>query len=327
MDELENRMYAALGLEAPAEETSAGSETDAAEVTGAAETSGEATDTGAAEETAEGENVQETAEPAPDGETSEQSGTGTKPGEQSPEERRENAARRRNAEKQAAIDAAVKAEQEKTAAAMKSFFERARLKNTVSGKPITNMEEFDAWQRDYNDAQLRRELGSGKVSQETFDAAVDAAVARNPAVQAAKRAAEEAEAAKQRSEREAFDRRVKDEIDEIKRLDPEAGIESLRDILAGEKGSEFYNLVKRGNSYVDAYRLANFERLTARAAERSREQAMSASRSKEHLRPTVQRGAGGPAAVTGEDLRMFRAFNPGASDAEIQAWAKSHVKA
>lgn len=323
MDDLENRMYEAFGLEAPTEETSAGSETDtSAEDT--AEANEDATESGTAEETAEGENAQETAEPASDKQEAQSEEQQTKPGEQSPEERRENAARRRNAEKQAAIDAAVKAEQEKNAAAMKSFFERARLKNTVSGKPITNMEEFDAWQRDYNDARISRELGSGKVSKETFDAAVDAAVARNPAVLAALKAAEEAEKAREAAAKEAAERRIADQLAEIRKLDPQ--ITSVQDILAGEHGKEFYDYVQRGNSFLDAYRLANFERLTAQAAERSREQAMSASRSKEHLRPTVQRGAGGPAAVSGEDLKMFRAFNPGASDKEIQEWAKAHAR-
>ena len=83
---------------------------------------------------------------------------------------------------------------------------------------------------------------------------------------------------------------------------------------------EFYSLVKRGNSFLDAYRLANFDKLTAARAEQARQQAMNNARSKDHLRPTTGQQGAGAVSVPPDEMAMFRAINPGATEAQIQAY-------
>ena len=83
---------------------------------------------------------------------------------------------------------------------------------------------------------------------------------------------------------------------------------------------EFYALVQKGNSFLDAFRLANYDRLTAQAAEAAKQQAQNLSRSKDHLTATTGQRGGGAISVPPDELRMFRELNPGASEADIQAY-------
>ena len=102
---------------------------------------------------------------------------GGKPAQQTKEQRAENARRRRQEEQEAAIKAAVEKalaeEREKSKADMAAFFARANLKNTVTGKPITTMEEFDAWRADYDAAKLQKDLKAGKLTPEALRSAVE----------------------------------------------------------------------------------------------------------------------------------------------------------
>ena len=84
-------------------------------------------------------------------------------------------------------------------------------------------------------------------------------------------------------------------------------------------------MVKRGYSISDAYRLANYDALTQRAAEASRQAAISKAKSKEHLTATTQRGAG--AVSVPDDVKAeYLAFNPDATEAEIQKHYQKYMK-
>ena len=75
---------------------------------------------------------------------------------------------------------------------------------------------------------------------------------------------------------------------------------------------------------MDAYRLANFDRLQAARAEAARQQAMNNARGKDHLTgAAASRGAGGK-VVTSEELASFRIFNPTATDEEIRTWIEKN---
>ena len=101
---------------------------------------------------------------------------------------------------------------------------------------------------------------------------------------------------------------------EIAALDP--SIRGPEDLLCMECYPRFYELARRGNSFVDAYRLANFDTLAARAAEMGRQAARAAAASKQHLLRTQSRGADA-VSVPAEIREGYRAMNPGISDAEI----------
>lgn len=247
---------------------------------------------------------------------------GEKPqGEMSLEQRRENAARRRRAETKAAINEAVEGERRKNEQAMTEFFQSAGLKNPVTGEPIQNMEQYNAWKRDFEDARLDKALKGGGLTRETLDAAIK----NNPVVQQAAQLVERARAQEEQQQRADMEARVERELEQIRQWDPD--IRTVADLVKMENAQEFCQLVKRGNSFVDAYKLANYDRITQRATDAARQQAAAAgrqqaqnlARSKDHLRSGTQQGAGSITVPRGE-LDLFRAFNPQASEADIQAY-------
>lgn len=329
MELTEQKVYEALGVmpEAPAGE--AGGEQNAP----AEERQQETPET----RTGTGEKAREAAEPAkeepevPDGDLGgtqedakpkEESGesTGEHSGKavQSPEQRREAAAARRRAEQQAAIDEAVRKavqeEKERAAGEMSGFFKRANLKNTLTGEDITTMEEFEAWEKAFSASKLQKDLKEGKLTPESLEAVI----AENPVVKRAQELIRQQEEAARAAEISAAQARVDAELLEIRKLDP--GVRSVEDLLHMPTAKEFYALVQKGNSFLDAFRLANYERLTVQAAEAARQQAQNLSRSKDHLTATTGQRGGGAISVPPDELKLFREINPGASEAEIQAY-------
>ena len=305
MELTEQQVYTALGLTAGNEQESG---EPAPEAENVEETTQETVEDG--EETPPEES--DTEDEAPTSDTRE---TLT---EQTPEERRENAARRRRAEQQEAIDRAVEqARQEERDAAQKNlseFFSTANLKNTITGAPITTMDEFREWKSAYDAAKLQKDLKAGKLTPEALDVAISA----NPTVKRAEEIIRQNEEVKRAQERQAAQARVDADIQEIHKLDP--SINSVQDLINMPNSKEFYSLVKRGNSFLDAYRLANVDKLTAARAEQARQQAMNNARSKDHLRPTTGQQGTGAVSVPADEMAMFRAINPGATEAQIQAY-------
>lgn len=246
------------------------------------------------------------------------------PAQQTKQQRAENAARRRREEQQAAIDAAVKkaveGERARSKGQMDAFFAKAGLKNTVTGKPITTMEEFDAWRADYDAAKLQKDLKAGKLTPEALRSAVE----QTPAIQALKKQQEQQAAeAEQRRQAEAK-ARVDAELAEIHKMDPT--INTVEDLLSMPSAKAFYDLVRKGNSFLDAFRLANFDRLQTARAEAARQQAMNNARGKDHLTGTGTPQGTGAATVPADEMRAFKLFNPTATEAEITAWYNKHKK-
>ncbi len=252
-----------------------------------------------------GENEQDTAEPAP---------------QQSAQERREQAAARRRREQQEAVERAVAdaraEEQRRHADELKDFFAAAGLRNTMTGEPITTLEEFRSWQHAYDAQKLEDELNAGKLTQETLQRAIS----NNPIVRKAQEVIRASEEAKRQSELAAAQARAEAEIAEINKLDPEAKLTRVEDLLKMDNAKEFYDFVKKGNSFVDAYKLANYDRLAARKAEAAKQQALSNARSKDHLTGSSMSRGGGSVSVPQDEMNMFRLMNPTASEDEIRRY-------
>lgn len=242
-----------------------------------------------------------------------------------PEQRRENAARRRQEEQRIAIDRAVQEavqkEREKTSAEMQDFFAKAGLKNTVTGQPITNMEEFRAWNEQFNRAKLERELKEGKLTPEGLETAIGS----HPAIKQAQQLATDRQAQEQAKKADEIKARIDAEVAEIHKLD--ASINSLEDLLRAPYGQELYAMTQRGYSIKDAHFLLNHDRLEQAKLEAARQQAMAGARNKDHLTGTGTPRGGGAISVPSSDLAMFRQFNPGASDAQIQEYYNKYMKA
>ena len=110
------------------------------------------------------------------------------------------------------------------------------------------------------------------------------------------------------------------ELAEIHRLDP--SVETLEDIMGMDTRDAFVAAVRRGNSFLDAFRLANFDRLQEsrrqETAQRAAQAERNRTRSKEHMTATGTRGEGS-VAVPAETLELYRQLMPKATDAEISA--------
>ncbi|HJB52809.1 MAG TPA: hypothetical protein H9772_06945 [Candidatus Oscillibacter pullicola] len=331
----ESDLYAAFGLEQPA----GGNEPGAAEP-GAQEGQAQGTEPGTGGVQEPEQDLAGHEPPAEPGEGEVRGGSGDAgdvsgaapaeggqagaPAQQTKEQRAENAARRRREEQQAAIDAAVKKavedERARTKGQMEAFFAKAGMKNTVTGKPITTLEEFDAWQADYEAARLQKDLKAGKLTPEALRSAVE----QTPAIQALKKQQEQQAAADEQRRQAEAKARVDAELAEIHKMDPT--ISTVEDLLSMPSAKAFYDLVRKGNSFLDAYRLANFDRLQAARAEAARQQAMNNARGKDHLTGTGTPQGTGAATVPPDEMRAFKLFNPTATEAEITAWYNKHKK-
>ena len=298
--------------------------------------------------TEEGGKAQEAAAPASDGEAK----TGNDPSSVTPqsgatpspegegrngdgltdEQRRENAARRRREEQQQAVNEALAQERERTKGEWKAFFAQANLKNTLTGKPITSKEEFDEWHAAFEAAKLERDLKAGKLTPEGLEQAIRkvTGASPSPAPAGAPSPAEGGKGAEGAAQQNAQDMaaakaRIDAEIQEIHKMDPT--INAPADLLKMPNAKEFYEYVRRGNTFLDAYYLVNRKKLEAQTAEAAKQQTMNAARSKDHLNATGTSRGGGASSVPTEEMELFHLMNPDASEAEIQAYYnKSRAK-
>lgn len=321
-DITEAQIYEALGLQIP--EGAKGQEPAAP----APQPSKAVTETGAQE--------QEPAAPASDATNTVQSGadtqepgavsadnseTGDDAGKDKPpltdQQRKENAARRRQQEQQAAIDQAVenalKAEREKNNQQLQGFFAQAGLKNPTTGEPITNMDQFAEWQKAHADAQLQRDLQAGKLTAEGLQKVMDT----HPVIQKTQQLLDQQQAT-QKAQQEAADKaRIDAELARISELDP--SITSAKDFLTMPKADVFREYVQKGYSFYDAFRLTHWERLEQQKVEAAKQQALNNARSKDHLNSVGNSRSEGMVEVPADELAYYRAINPRATDAEIQA--------
>lgn len=269
-----------------------------------------------AEDPAEPEDEAE--DPADEG-SEPQADSGKKPLTQA--ERRANAARRRQQEQQAAIDkavtAAVQAEQQKNEQTMNQFFRDANLKNTITGKPITNMAEFRQWQEAFAQKKAEQAMKSGKMTPEVLNDMIS----RHPVVQQAQTVIDQHAKEAQR-QREAADKaRLDAELAQIRELNP--AVTTVGDILKLPCADSFRANIKNGMSLYNAYRLADFDRLVASKAEAAKQQALNNARGKDHLSPVGSRGPGAE-SVPPEQMKIFRLMMPDKTDAQIQAYYNKH---
>ena len=323
----EQQVYEALGLGAqaqePAEPAAQTSEPEGAQ---------------AQEPAAPAEDVQQTAEgtqteppavaDAPD-DPEDDAAAGAQAGKQplTPEQRRENAAKRRQQEQQAqqaainqAVQAAVRQEQDKHEGILKEFFAKAGLKNTITGEPITNMEQFNTWNQQFNDAKLQRDLKAGKLTPE----GLATAIGNHPIVKQAQQLVTQDAAAKQAQQTAAAKAKIEGEIAEIHKMDESIG--SLEDLMQAPYWPQLYAMTKRGYSIKDAHFLLNHDRLEKAKIDAAKQQTMNNTRGKDHMTATAAPRGAGSISVPAADLAMFRQFNPSATDAEIQAYYNKYKK-
>ena len=299
MEITENKIFEAFGLEA-SEKSQEAAEPEQTEKQEPAEV--------------EGANEQEPAEPAQadteeDTDAGDEEGTDDQTAGQTEEERRANAKRRREQERQqeiaAAVQNALQQERQRNNQAMESFFRDAGLKNSITGQPITNMREFTEWKAAYDDAKLKSDLKSGKLTEED----IGKMVAESPAVR-------QANAIIQKQQQEQLQSKIEAQIKEIHEMDP--SINSVEDLTKMENYQGFYDLVKTsGMNFVQAYKILNFDKLTSSRATAARQAALNNQRGKSHLTGTAAARGAGNRSVPADEMAMFRTFNPTATEQQI----------
>lgn len=319
MDITEKQIFEAFGLGEQAQE-SAEPAAEASDPANEGEQAQELAEPAQETQLAEDTQTEPTAEDADPEETEDQASEGTEP-EKSPqtvEQRRANAARRRQQEQQAAVNQAVEAalqkEREKQQADTEAFFQKAGLKNTITGEPITNMDQFNDWHQQFGEAKLQRELQSGKLTPE----GLATAIGNHPLVKQAQQLIERDAAAKKAAEEAAAMAKIEAEIAEIHKIDE--SITSLDDLMKAPYWPELYAKTQRGYSILDAHYLLNRDRLEKAKQDAARQQGLNNIRGKNHMTGSASPRGAGSISVPAADMAMFRQFNPGATDAEIQAY-------
>jgi len=286
----------------------------------------------AADTTAQGENEQDVAAPAEQNTENTPADGAAEGGNDSSEEEGEAgqnaeqnakfaAARRKaEAERDAAVEKAKAEAQAEAARVINEAFKNSGLVNPYTKQPITSKEEYDAYRQRYEAERKKAMMRKSGMSDADFDAFVQ----NLPEVREAREAKEQAEQAKREAQQAAAKVKVDEQLKEIGALDP--SIRSMEDLAKMPTYAKFYELVKKGNTLTDAFKLANYDALTKGAAAGARQAALNAAQGKQHMGQTQTRGAGA-VSVPAEVMEQYRAFNPDATEAEIRAhYAKSHKK-
>ena len=308
----EKDVYAILEIEPPTPEKT-GTEVDdnSTEVVDGAEPQGEES-----REAAEpGQQVEGSENNDLDEEKREQEG---QPAAMSKADRARHAAARRKAEQDAAVQAALQQQKAQHDAQMQQLIAGLNLTNPDTGKPVTTMEEYTAMQKAQQARQLQKNLREGKLLPEDLQAMIRTEMAEvKPQPQQPRANAGDGD----------FQQKVAQELAEIGKLD--SSVKSLEDILAMETAPAFREAVNRGATFLDAFKLANFDRLQqasrSESANRARQAALNSQRSKEHLTATGAKGSGS-VAVPADTLAMYRMLMPGKSDDEITAHYNKTLK-
>lgn len=275
-------------------------------------------ETGTTTATAQGAEEQEAAAPAVE-ETEESEQPQAEAPEQEPKTDRDAqfAAARRKAE--AERDAAIAQAKEDAQKQVDEFFKTSGLMNPYTGQPITTRAEYEAYRERFEADQKAKLMEKAGITQEEFQAFVQGL----PEVRAARQAKAEAEAAARQAREQEAKARVDEQLRQIQAIDPT--VKELGDLAKLDTYPKLYDMVKRGYSILDAYRLANYETLTQRAAEAGRKAAINSVQSKQHLNATESRG-GGAIPVPDSVLEEYRVLNPGATKEEIQKHYQSYMK-
>lgn len=228
---------------------------------------------------------------------------GSAPHVQTDEENARYAAMRRKAEADA--EKRMNSELDKNIASL-------GLTDPYTNRPITNQAEMQAYRQRFVEEQRKEVQEKAGMSPEDYRRFVDSL----PEVQAGK-------AAQQKVMDLEIREKINSQMREIQMISPE--IKSMEDLSKLDNFEKLYDMVGRGYELADAYKVLNYDRLTAKTAEAAKQQALNSIGGKSHLQPVTPRGQGAvcvPADVAAE----YRALMPEATDAEIQAHYNKYAR-
>lgn len=229
------------------------------------------------------------------------------------EERAANAKRRRQQEVDEAVAKARAEEQKKFNDRLAAFFKDAKMKNAHNGNSdILSLEDAEAWALQDRLAKANANLKAGKMTAEDLQTLVE----ESPTFKDMKQKQEQQEQTAREQSQHQFQANVELEMAEIRKLDPT--VKTLADVVKMDTGKEFARLVQKGGlSYLEAFKLANMDKLMEQRATVAATAAKVATGGKDHL--TKTKSVGVPPLDVPQDVKdAYRIFNPKATDEEIE---------
>ena len=192
-----------------------------------------------------------------------------------------------------------------------------RMDAMAKARGFKNIEELEAAVNAETEARAKAEIAKRNaefkekygIDQDDLNKMIDDVIDNHPVIKTTRLAAG----------RKALD----DAVAEIGKLDDR--IKSFDDLPKMDNYEMFDDMVRnRGYRMVDAYKLANMDRLQAKRAAAASQEVRNSINSRKHLTQTGG-GAAGDASVVPADVKaLYKQFNPNASDADILAhWKKS----
>lgn len=211
-----------------------------------------------------------------------------------------------------AVSKALKDQQEQTKKIMDSFVVSLGLKSPHDNKPITTVEELTEYRKQADRAQLEKDLKTGKITPEH----IKKIVADMPELQPEKED-------KAPDEDPQVKAAIEADIKRISELDP--SIKSIEDFVKMENHDRFYELVKRGNNFYDAFCMANMDKLVEMKAKAEARKRANLANSKKHMTSKSSRGQGA-VTVPPDVMAYYRELMPDATEAEIQKHYNKTIK-
>ena len=180
------------------------------------------------------------------------------------------------------------------------------IKNPVTGKNIETYQDY-LQAVEYQKAESRNKMLQEKGVDPKL---IEQIVNETPAVRQAQQILEE-------NNKAEAQRRLESDLKEIGKLAPE--ITSFEDLEKHESCADVVAYVEKGLSLVDAFKLANYNRLSAKTTEAAKQAAVNQAKSKGHMETTnsistVDNSKEIPLA----ELEKWRAFFPDASMQELK---------
>lgn len=224
---------------------------------------------------------------------------------QSADENRRNAAARRKAEQERVLaDLRRDADQRVRDAERNAVIAATGGKvNPYTGKLIESVEELNAFNAAFKAENSRQKLQQAGIDPKDLETLIS----QHPAVQQAQRS----DAAARNQMRQKL---IDQDIADIGNIDP--SIKSIEDLMQSPAGAEIEKLVKqRGLSYLEAFKLVNFDRVSAARAAAVGKASAEKAGGKAHLDSTMQK-APDAVSVPAETMQMYK--NAGFSEKEAR---------
>ena len=192
----------------------------------------------------------------------------------------------------------------------RQFAERFKgFTNPITGAEIKTEADYFAAMDAQSQLQMERTLKEKGLDPNL----ITQAVAQNPTVR-------QAQAILENTQRAEAERQLMADVAEIAKIDP--SIQNVADLAKSASFPMVMKLVNdNGLSVYDAYKIANFDALSARKAEAERQAAINRAKSKDHLESTNSLASPDEKTIPipSSQLQRWRDAYPGLTDAELTA--------